>query len=191
LLIENGWDADLIEPSKIYFNLEKTYDFLSFEQGFSKEKSGSCELEYIKIQNEQQILRLFNIAIGNENGFFKFYESGSILENKEDKNLVSSFKPEQRWAEVTSYTERLVECLTFKSFVEKLGEKPIWDIVSIDAEGYDLNILTQIDLDYHEVQCVCVEWNGQKELDEKLTKYCNNFGLYEEERNAENIIFVR
>jgi hypothetical protein len=62
--------------------------------------------------------------------------------------------------------------------------------ITIDAEGYDWDILKQIDLAKYEVQMLCIEWNGDTELAEKYTQYCNQFGLSELHRNAENMIFA-
>ena len=112
-----------------------------------------------------KLVNVYQLGIGEKTNIIDFYEGGEKTE---------------------------AQFLTFQDFVFKYNlDKKRFDFISIDAEGLDWGILSQIDLDLHETQCVCVEWNSLNDLDLRLTEYCNNFGLYEEERNAENIIFVR
>lgn len=167
LFIDNGWEAHLIEPSTSYGKIIELYE-------------------------ENENVSFYNFGIGTTDAIVEFFESGSILNNG-DKNLVSSTIPTDRWKQQTSFEKKQVPFLTFETFV-KLHfsvENPTFDFITIDAEGFDWDILSQIDLDFHETKCVCVEFNGNAFFDSIMTKYCNNFGLYEEERNEENIIFVR
>lgn len=167
LFIENNWEAYLIEPSSIYEKL-------------------------VELNADNENVFFYNFGIGKEDGIVKFYESGAVLPNQKDSNLVSSAVPTDRWKRETTFIEKEVSFLTFKTFIENFFDTtPIFDFISIDAEGFDFDILTQIDLDLHQTKCVCVEFNGNSFFDAEMTKYCNNFGLYEEERNEENIIFVR
>jgi FkbM family methyltransferase len=167
LMIENGWEAHLLEPSSVY----------------SRCKS---------LHNDNQLVSVYELGIAHESGLIDFYESGSFDGN--DKALVSCLDPNEmnRWGNSVSFDKTEAQFLTFEDFLFKYNlDAKRFDFISIDAEGFDWDILSQIDLDLHETQCVCIEWNSLSELDLLFTKYCNNFGLYEEERNAENIIFVR
>lgn len=164
MLIENGWAGYLLEPSSAFIKLYELYE------------------------NNADIYPL-NIGIGNENGTFDFYESGSII-NNQDGNLVSSIMPDERWKKATSFVKKQVKFQTFDDFIEMYMVDSI-DFVSIDAEGMDWDILKQIDLRLLKTSCVCVEWNSKPELAECFTSYCNQFGLYEINRNDENIIFVK
>ena len=168
LFIENGWQGHLIEPSSVFQQI--------------------CDL-----YNENENVFFYNFGIGLTDSEVKFYESGSVLEHRQDSNLVSSAIPTERWLKETTFIEKEVPFLSFETFLTTYFQEtiPIFDFISIDAEGLDWEILQQIDLDLHETKCVCVEFNGNHSFDLLMTKYCNNFGLYEEARNEENIIFVR
>jgi FkbM family methyltransferase len=167
LFIDNGWSAYLIEPSSSYGKI-------------------------INLYAENDKVHFYNFGIGTSNSIVEFYESGSIF-NGDDLNLVSSAIPTDRWKKATSFLKKEVPFLTFETFLKAHfgSEIPTFDFISIDAEGFDWDILSQIDLELHKTSCVCVEWNSLEDLDLSFTKYCNNFGLYEEHRNDENIIFVR
>lgn len=167
LFIENGWEAHLLEPSSVFERCK------SLHEG-------------------NKLVSVYKLGIAEQNGIIDFYESGSF--EGHDKALVSCVDPNEmtRWGNSVSFEKTEAQFLTFEDFLFKYNlDKKRFDFISIDAEGLDWEILSQIDLDLHETQCVCVEWNSINDLDLRFTKYCNNFGLYEQERNAENIIFVR
>lgn len=167
LFIENGWNGYLLEPSSVFGRLQDLY-------------------------KENENVSYYNFGIGTSDAVVEFFESGSIIDDK-DSNLVSSAIPDERWKRETSFEKKEVPFLTFETFLNiHFGDNiPTFDFITIDAEGCDWDILSQIDLDLHKVCCVCIEWNSIEDLDLRFTKYCNNFGLYEIHRNAENIIFVR
>ena len=167
LFIENGWEAHLLEPSSVFERCKSLHD-------------------------GNKLVSVYQLGIAEQNGLIDFYESGSF--EGHDKALVSCVDPNEmkRWGSSVSFEKTEAQFLTFEDFIFKYNlDKKRFDFISIDAEGLDWSILAQIDLDLHETQCVCIEWNSINDLDLRFTKYCNNFGLYEEERNAENIIFVR
>ena len=58
--------------------------------------------------------------------------------------------------------------------------------INLDGE-----ILRQINLSHHQCKVLCVEWNGILLNDTFFTNYANSFGLYEINRNGENIIFAK
>ena len=64
-----------------------------------------------------------------------------------------------------------------------------FDFITIDAEGMDLAILQQIDLNASQTQMVCVEYNGVNA--DAYIAHCAKYGLTEIHRNAENLIFAR
>ena len=68
------------------------------------------------------------------------------------------------------------------------GEK--FPYVTIDAEGYDWDILKQIDLKKYGVEMLCIEWNGVEQRATTYAHYCAPFGLKELHRNGENMIFA-
>ena len=54
-----------------------------------------------------------------------------------------------------------VETLSFQSLSQKISSNKI-DLISIDAEGYDLRILSQIDLNKHQTKMVIVETDNSQ-----------------------------
>ena len=169
LLIKNGWEGCLLEPSSVFGKLVELYG----------ENDNVC---------------MFNVGIGEHNGIVEFFESGSIID-EQDSNLVSSAVPDERWKQATTFTKKEVPFLDFETFLElhfnDSDTPPVFDFISIDAEGMDWEILSQIDLELHKVSCLCIEWNGNDTLATYFTRYCNDFGLSEIHRNPENIIFAR
>ncbi len=167
LLIENGWSAHLVEPSSVFKELKK-------------------------LHKDNDKVSCYNIGIGTKNEKVKFFESGNHVPNGKDKALVSSVKLEEtkRWRNAgVKFTETEIELKTFSDFWEEIG-KPQLNFISTDTEGFDWDILQQIDLKEVGCQCLCIEWNGDKELLSKFTNYCNKFGLKERYRNAENLLFM-
>jgi len=132
-----------------------------------------------------------NVAIGTQNGKAILHDSGTHL-NKGDVSLLSTIEPKEkdRWVNTnTEWTEREVAVLTYKSL---LGCSPYktFDFISIDAEGLDFAILSQIDLT--DTKCVCVEHNGNGELKRAIEGYCHGFELNNILlTNLENIIIAR
>lgn len=170
LLIENGWTGFLLEPSEIAYK--------------------KC-VENHKHNADNTFI--FNLGIANETGEQTFLESASHLPNGKDISLLSCVPSRltDRWRNEVSFTEHKAMFYTFKDFEkEYLIENDRFSYLSIDAEGYDWDILKQIDLKKYGVEMVCIEWNGVSQLAENYKHYCAPFGLTELRRNEENIIFA-
>ena len=164
-LIESGWSAVLVEPSKEAFR--------------------RCE----QLHSGNDKVKLLNVAIANENGYSDFHESGTHLKSG-DIALLSSIKKSEtlRWFGTDNeFTEGTTECLDFKTLLE-LSPIKIFDLISIDCEGMDWDILTQIDLRAVECKMLIVEHN-QKDI-QLYVEYARGFGMKELSRNFENIIFI-
>ena len=122
-------------------------------------------------------------AIGEKNGFAQLnaYSYYSTLKESELKRWESQnfqFKPIN------------VEVVDFETFHNKVSPFKTYDFISIDCEGLDFEILTQIDLDKVGCYLICVETNG-KETD-KYIHYINRFnGFSVLTINAENLIMGR
>ena len=163
--IENGWRAVLIEAGKLPYE----------------------KLLATILPNTTSI----NIAIGNQDGYLTFYESKSLI-NPDDIGLVSSLISEetQRWRDAgVNYSEYQVKCYTWDSFIEKQYFKgQNFDIISIDIEGLDYDVLTQMNLKELDCKVLCVEFNG-KEI-EKYINYMNIYGFNLVHQNPENLIFA-
>lgn len=165
-LAEKGWFGLLVEPAKKAFEqLVKNYE-----------------------GNENVVM--VNAALGNENGEAVFYDSGIEEIHGGAVSLVAtmSIPDKQKWEKAVNYTETKVEVITFEKLIKDSPYK-IFDFISIDAEGYDLDILRQINLKSVGCMCICVEHNSNQRVLEEIKKYCSFYGLTKELlRNAENII---
>lgn len=162
-LIELGWTGDLIEPSpKAFEKLKKLYS--------RKKKT-----------------KVHNVAIADSSETMTFYVSGEHL-GKGDTDLLStlSLKDKQKWETTTEYKIIEVQALTFKDF-NTLNTK--FDFINIDVEGYDVQVLKQLELNELECKCLCIEHNGTylNAINAEMSKY--NFKVIAQ--NLENIIYAK
>jgi FkbM family methyltransferase len=169
-LITQGWKGYLVEAGKNPF-----YKLASLYQNTSKE-----------------IVKCYNLALGDKNEIVTFYESKNLI-NTSDIGLVSSAVSEEtiRWRNAgVEYEEYSVLMQTFDTFANQneLSDK-IFDFISIDIEGLDWEVLKQIDLGKFGCKCLCVEFNGKEK--EKYVEYALKYDLYLAVQNAENLIFVK
>jgi FkbM family methyltransferase len=166
-LIENWWGAVLVEPSqKVFPKLAKLHE------------------------NNNRVICV-NCAIGDHNGIGKLLDSGDFL-LKGTCSLLSTLKPEEtkRWGDV-SFEETEVNIITFNTLLKQSPYKK-FQFVSLDAEGMDLDILRQIDLNRIDCRCICVEHNSSPNILVQIKEYCAAFGLNKIlGTNAENIIICR
>jgi len=94
-----------------------------------------------------------------------------------------------RWSGAFDFKPIECEVITFEHF---MLTSPIrtFDFISIDCEGIDYEILSQIDLDLVECKMVCVETNGKET--NKYIDYISKFeGFKVVYVNAENLIMAR
>jgi len=164
-LIKEDWFAVLVEPSSAFEELETLY-------------KGNKHVE------------LHNIALGKKDGKLKFYESGAHIKGGNDKALVSTAIPKEmeRWSEV-DFNETEVNVMSVTSFLDCYKDKK-FNYISLDVEGMEWEILQLINLKQVGCEFLCVEWNGNKDLEKKFTSHCGKYGLKEISRNAENLIFA-
>lgn len=167
-LIKNGWKGFLLEPSPT---------------AFKKLKS---------LYENNDDVKIFEFGIANETGTFKFYESGGYKDG-DDVALMSSLIDTEkiRWGNDTNWKEVNAKFYTFKDFISQIEEKT-FDYITIDAEGYDFEILKQINLTDVQCKCLCIEHNGHEALLKNIIGYCSLHGLNNRiGYNPENIILVK
>jgi FkbM family methyltransferase len=129
---------------------------------------------------------LYNFAIGTHNGTLKFFDSGTHL-NKGDVALLSTAnESELKRFPGTQYEEIEVKVFRWKTALNRFGRKK-FDAISLDAEGYDLEILKQIDLT--DVRLLCIEWNSNNDVKIEIDKLMDGFKLTY--TSAENLIYTR
>jgi FkbM family methyltransferase len=166
LLIENGFEAYLLEPSTVY---------------------SRCK----ELHTNNNSVYVYQVGIAEESGLIDFYESGSY--DGHDKALLSCINPDEmkRWGNSVSFEKTEAQFFTFTDFLKEYKlENKKFDFISIDAEGMDWQILNQIDLSKSCTQCICVEWNSNPHIQFLISEYCGKYGFREIHRNGENLIFV-
>lgn len=164
LLIEKGWTAYLVEPGETYKELQE-------------------------LHKDNPYVHTFNFGIDVSDGIKTFYQSGTHDGSNTDLGLVSTIIPKEmnRWNGV-EFKETKADFKTFSSFWNSIGNAT-FDFISIDVEGLDWEVLSQIDLKKVRCNILCIEWNGNKELRKMFGIYCSKFGMREVHKNPENIIY--
>lgn len=129
----------------------------------------------------------YNFALGTTNGEMDLYDSGTHL-NKGDVGLLSTASEEDynKWRGTTEFTQIKVKVFRYKTFLNRVKIKE-FDFISLDAEGFDLDILRQIDL--RATSCVCVEWNSKQDLKTEFDKLMVGFKIIY--TSVENLIYAR
>jgi FkbM family methyltransferase len=149
-LIELGWEATLVEPSPKAFNKLSELHFGN--------KNVTC----------------INTAIGTKNGTMILHESSHHNKDQKDIALLSSLKESEteRWKKSgVKFNQCEVNVSTYK----KVFETSVFDFITIDAEGYDLEILRQIDLT--DTKLLCIEWNTNDQAKGQILEYTIKFGM--------------
>lgn len=166
-LIDMGWKAWLIEPSSAFNEIEKLY-------------CNNDKVDY------------FNVAIGPKRGKMTLYESGAHVKDGMDKALVSTLVPSEmdRWGSV-KFNPVTVDVITFNDLLAQMDWTGRIHYLTIDVEGFEMEILKQIDLRAIGCQVLCIEWNGRSVVGSMFTNYCAKYGMKEIHRNGENLIFAK
>jgi len=162
-----GWTGLLVEASpKAYERLLKNYELIDRDIDFQ------------------------NVAIGKEDGYLDFYESGELL-NKGDVALVSSGvkKELQRWQSLKMPFTKMKVPMTSVSTMLSRSRHTHFDLLSLDIEGMELDVLPQIDFEALRIQVAVIEWNSK---DERLyNDIILPFGFKLISKNAENLIYSK
>lgn len=170
-LIRQGWTAHLLEPSV------KAYTLLS------------------DLHKDNPRVFTYGFGISDVSGTKAFWESGSYENKGEDIALMSCIDPKEkeRWKDKVEFQQTQAHFYTFLDFMMNPNVQPgqIFDFITIDAEGSDWDILSQINLDAVQCRCLCVEYNSLPLMRNLFTDYAAKFGMRLREQNAENLIFVR
>ena len=129
------------------------------------------------------------MAIGKEDGYLEFYESGELL-NKGDVALVSSAIPSEleRWKSLNMKFEKLsVPMTTIKTMLER-SRHFRFDLLSLDIEGMELEVLPQIDFDALGIKVAVIEFNSKNEKAYNDIMFPYGFRLVA--KNLENLIYT-
>ena len=164
--IENGWSACLIEPApKPLAKLRELY-------------------------KDSTTVHVFGFGLGESEGTFDFFDSGSHL-TAEDSSLLSTLdeKELKRWGPSEVFNKIQIDVKTFPYFLEQSPLKK-FDYISIDIEGLDYIVLTQIDLAAVECKVLCIEWNNNNETYDQINTHMLGLGYKLHHKNTINLIYT-
>lgn len=119
----------------------------------------------------------FNCAVSDYNGVGNFFASGTHLQQG-DVGLLSSLseKETQRWRGTTSFNETEVDVIDFAKLME-LSPYKTFNFITIDIEGLELLVLSQMNLRELGCELLCIEFNGDQSKKNIIMSYCANHGL--------------
>ncbi len=109
--------------------------------------------------------------------------------NQGDTSLLSSLKYEEtvKWKDETFETT-IVQALRLEQVIA-ISKHKTFDLITIDVEGLDYDVLTQMDLDALECKMLIVESNSIE--DQKYIDYCAKFGMKLHDKNYMNLTFIK
>lgn len=120
----------------------------------------------------------YELAMGNKNGKFKLNANDTYYSTLIDSET-------ERWIGAYQFVDMECEVIDFKSFM-KITPMTEFDFISIDCEGLDYDILTQINLSEVKCSLICVETNGKETS--KYIDYISQFNFKVFCINSENLI---
>lgn len=163
--IQRGWSALLVEPSMAAF------------------------YKLTALYKDNDKIEPFNVAISTKEETVDFYESGEHL-GTGDTSLLSTLKASEvdRWkSSGETFTKTKAVCLTFSGLMELTKNKK-FDLITIDCEGLDYDVMTQINL--KEVGCKMLIVESNSIEDQKYITYATLQGMRLVHKNSENLIFT-
>lgn len=132
----------------------------------------------IEEHDDNPTVQVFNFGIGKETRQVTFFVGSDSLLSSTRAEHLHIFKDCQ-------YTEDVMDQLSWADFYTMI-KSPKIDFLSIDAEGADWPILSQVNLDH--TQMVCVEKNHEKHL---VERYLLDNGMLKIYETNENLIYAR
>jgi len=146
--IENGWGATLIEASPIAFEKLKT------------------------LHQDNEKIQCLNLCLANEDKKYTFYHNVTHF-GRNDTDLLSTISEQQFRQTQGGYKFSTFEVDGFKfSSIEDKLKYNNYEVISIDIEGLDYDVLTEIDLTKYQCQILIIEYNKNIDLKNKIINYC-------------------
>jgi FkbM family methyltransferase len=158
LLYEKGWSGVMVEGSP--------HVFKRLENNFKGVERIQC----------------LNICLSDKEGLVDFYHNTNHHVNpnidKDNIDLLStvvanSYERTKNWG---FFDKQKIYCYTFDKVIE-MSMLNKFTLISIDIEGMDYNILSQINLEKTETECVIIEYNDDIKERNKILSYCSTFNL--------------
>lgn len=161
-----GWSGVLVEPSPSAF----------------------AKLHHV-YRNAADI-ECHQVALCTGNGMSILHESGEHLHNGDTALLSTMVEAEmERWVSTnTRFSPTTVECVTFEELLSRTRFDR-FDMITLDIEGLDYEVLTQIDLTAVGCRMLIVEVNDRDPS--PYVTYCAEHGMRAITRTPENLLFVR
>lgn len=184
-LIQLGWNSVLVEPAAMAFS-----KLTAIHRNGESLTDYNVALSRVLVNGEKQNIALINAAITTQDGPLDFYSSGTHLK-KGDTDLLSTTVPAElaRWKKSGEvFTKTTVRGITFETLMKETGCNH-FDFISVDAEGADWDIVSQIDLTAVGCRMLCVEVNQRG--DAEFTEYAAKHGMRLHWKCTENRIFTR
>lgn len=149
--------------------------------GYFVEPNPLCFLRLKELYGNSH--NLYNFAIGDVDSKMEMYCNESHLSDN-DNGLLSTILLEEtkRWQNEKWYTVNV-------DVVKYPFTGIDFDFISIDAEGMDKIILTQIDLS--KTWILCIEWNSNIDIKKSINEYCCKFSLDLFYENTTNLIYKK
>jgi FkbM family methyltransferase len=140
----------------------------------------------------ENFMHLSNLYGGIEN--VSIYPFGIHKTTGVQKFLVNGYNSTTSVGETErtglEYKQSVALFLSWSDFLKTFHPGRKFDFITIDAEGVDWLILSQINLAEVGCKCLCIEHNGDQLLLNRYVAYCSAFKMKEIHRNTENIIFA-
>lgn len=158
--------------------------------GVLVEPSPTCFARLRELYADNKLIELHNVGMCEGNGPAILHESGAHVGNG-DHGLLSTVKPSEmkRWQGTgTTFQPTEMECVTFLELLRR-SEFAHFDFITIDVEGLDYEVMSQIDLLHVGCRMLVIENNGKDE--HRFVKYCWEYGMRLWKKNAENLCFIR
>jgi len=170
-LVCNGWSGVCVEPTSEAFN----------------------RLQLLHKQNQE--IETLKYAITEKDGETWIIVNGSHY--TDDVGLLSTICGEKFDAnqpipkDVYNWQGyEKVKTLSFESLTKQISSTTI-DFISIDAEGYDLKILSQIELNKYGTQMIIVETDNSKSLNESFDYILEPQGFILHKTTIVNRIYIK
>lgn len=163
---------DGITFSNSRFFIEK-YD----SSAFLVEPTSKCLLKLNELYSNNDRVKIIPYAISEKNELTKI-NIGNLMDLPTCINQVSTLIESERfyWERGRNviYTEEIIESITPDELVKKINNTPI-DLLSIDTEGYDYFILSELFVLGIKPKFIIFEWNSKLDVFEKCNELLSDY----------------
>jgi FkbM family methyltransferase len=164
------WEGVLVEPLPDVFELLK--------ENYNNISGLNFENVAISEKNEIRAMSRIPLSAVEENKVPRWaFGISSLVPEKTIFSQKNSSKEVFESLQKETITEN-VKCITLKSLLDKYKVKEV-DVLQIDTEGYDVNIIKQINFSEFKPKVINFEWQWltEKEKD-SITKHLMSFGYF-------------